>query len=99
MNTWKRFIILNTFLFKLLFIKRSQTITGYLPCAQNEAEKYSILNSRSDFMEKRIVIKDVCLRKSPINRPLSTCSMHQMMVEIEDDEYGNITDDNQSLLG
>ena len=50
-------------------------------------------------MEKRIVIKDVYQRKSPINRPLSTCSMHQMMVEIEDDEYGYNTDDNQSQLG
>ena len=55
-------------------------------------------------MEKRIIIKDVCLRKSPINsqavgRSLSACSMHQMFVEIEDDEYGDITDDNQSQLG
>ena len=46
----------------------------------------------------------MCLRKSPINsqaagRPLSACSMHQMFVEIEDDEYGDITDDNQSQLG
>lgn len=50
-------------------------------------------------MEKRILIKELCLRKSPINRPLSACSMHQMFVEIEDDEYGDITDDNQSQLG